>query len=283
MKKSKREKHEKLESQQPAAAGPLPGGIPVIWALAAALVISLACYILLKSVVFGAAAFIAIIALIIYDVIPTSAGRGGIASTLVEAGTAVVAAVIAWFLLGFVLSTPSPLDVVTSCSMVPNLERGDMVVLQGGAISSREVTFSGEIPLIKIVKEKCMVVGSSIAKEAACSSAVIVGNETIALKDIVPKSDTIVFEPEQQEYGYIIHRALLKLKNADTGEAFYLTKGDNNLAFDQESGISIVKEKNIKGRVVFRVPYAGYVKLIMFLQLQEPEGCEWRVEHVENQ
>jgi signal peptidase I len=36
-----------------------------------------------------------------------------------------------WFSLQFFLATKYPLDVVPSCSMLPSLQRGDMLLLQG--------------------------------------------------------------------------------------------------------------------------------------------------------
>lgn len=277
----KREKKKTTARTEPWAQEFLPKllkGIPFSVILIAVLVVSLAGYIFLKNVVFGVLAFIAIIALVLSDVIPANAGKEGIKSTLVEAGVALLAAVIAWFALGFVLSTSSPLDVVTSCSMLPALERGDLVVLQGGGVNAKEISFSGDLPAIRVVKKRCRLVGASVAREALCSSEVIVGNETISLEEAARNNDVIVFEPKQSSYGLVIHRAVLKLRNAATGEVLYLTKGDNNLALDQEAGIGFVSKKDVKGKVVFRVPYAGYVKLILFMQFQEPEGCGWRVE-----
>src|SRR3989338_8127565 len=53
-----------------------------------------------------------------------------------ETGLALLLAVVIWFGAGFVLQTPSPLNAIVSCSMLPHLQRGDMVVLSGDRLSA---------------------------------------------------------------------------------------------------------------------------------------------------
>lgn len=45
-------------------------------------------------------------------------------------------AIVVYQALGFALSTPDPIVVVVSCSMLPNLDRGDLLVLQGVDVST---------------------------------------------------------------------------------------------------------------------------------------------------
>ncbi|MDE1869146.1 MAG: hypothetical protein KGH60_04260 [Candidatus Micrarchaeota archaeon] len=55
----------------------------------------------------------------------------GTKKNLIEIAIAVVIVVALWFSLQAALKTSTPLDVVPSCSMLPSLQRGDLVVLQG--------------------------------------------------------------------------------------------------------------------------------------------------------
>jgi len=66
--------------------------------------------------------------------------------------------------------------------------------------------------------------------------------------------DVIVYKIGNTEP--IIHRVIDKNDNG-----FY-TKGDNNMELDQEDTIPPIKEENLQGRAVFRVPLLGYVKII---------------------
>ncbi|MCX8175329.1 MAG: hypothetical protein N3E51_03935 [Candidatus Micrarchaeota archaeon] len=64
----------------------------------------------------------------------------GFAREIKETLFAVFLAVGLWFGLGWVLQTPSPLNAIVSCSMLPNISRGDMVVLAGGEIRAPQET-----------------------------------------------------------------------------------------------------------------------------------------------
>ncbi|MEM3839451.1 MAG: hypothetical protein QXF01_02650, partial [Candidatus Micrarchaeaceae archaeon] len=56
---------------------------------------------------------------------------GEVKSSLKELAEAIIAVVIIFVLLMLILQTTSPIDVVASCSMLPSLTRGEMVVLHG--------------------------------------------------------------------------------------------------------------------------------------------------------
>jgi len=56
----------------------------------------------------------------------------------------------------------------------------------------------------------------------------------------------------------IVHRVI-----NITNEGYFITRGDNNPAADQDVGISPPVNPNmVLGRVVFRIPYIGWVKVI---------------------
>jgi len=55
--------------------------------------------------------------------------KEGVTSEIKEIIIAVVIALFIWFGLGFVLGTSIPLNAIVSCSMLPDYERGDLIIL----------------------------------------------------------------------------------------------------------------------------------------------------------
>ncbi|MFN7991167.1 MAG: hypothetical protein U0R44_03335 [Candidatus Micrarchaeia archaeon] len=63
---------------------------------------------------------------------------------VVDTVIALLVAVMIWFGLSFVLNTGSPVSGVVSCSMLPNLQRGDFVVVQGAVPKAYELNMTGD-------------------------------------------------------------------------------------------------------------------------------------------
>ncbi len=103
---------------------------PYIWLLYALLIALIALYALYGAVLIGAAAVLLIIALVVLEVKASIANEGA-RKGLLDIGMAVGAAIVAWVLLAAFLQTTAPLDAVSSCSMLPTMHRGDLVVLHG--------------------------------------------------------------------------------------------------------------------------------------------------------
>lgn len=82
------------------------------------------------AIVFGVSLFFMIVVLIAFEVV-NSVREEGYIRNIAELAIAVGIIILLWFVLKFVLQTNYPLDVVPSCSMLPRLQRGDMVALQG--------------------------------------------------------------------------------------------------------------------------------------------------------
>ncbi|MFH1785744.1 MAG: hypothetical protein ABH842_04920 [Candidatus Micrarchaeota archaeon] len=61
---------------------------------------------------------------------------------IVDTIIALAIAVAIWFGLSFVLNTNSPISGVVSCSMLPNLQRGDFVIVQGAPVAAYEISMS---------------------------------------------------------------------------------------------------------------------------------------------
>ncbi len=97
-------------------------------------------------------------------------------------------------------------------------------------------------------------------------------------------NDIIVYKPKKgtlfARVGDIIHRAVLKIKDNETGKSYVLTKGDNVNILDIQMYDYELKEgnvppddKSIKGKLWFVVPYLGYLKLAVSGFLKEGELC----------
>lgn len=69
--------------------------------------------------------------------------------------------------------------------------------------------------------------------------------------------DVITFLPVDNRYGNatITHRIIDK-RQVDGDESIYITKGDHNSKVDS----SVVKTRDIYGKVLFRIPKIGYVQ-----------------------
>lgn len=186
-----------------------------------------------------------------------------------EIAVSFAAAVAIWLALGFLLSTSAPLDVVTSCSMVPALQRGDLIVLQGvppQAIIAPEINVSA-MPTFLPERGNCIFEINGGRMPSLCTDAALIDGKRIEAN---LSNDILIYDEPAR--GQIIHRVFAKLRSP--GGYFFLTKGDNNNAIDQEAAISPVSEKRVKGRVLLRIPYIGYVKLLAFGQFAAPAGCD---------
>ncbi len=234
------------------------------------LFVSIILYAYTYSIIFGIFAFIVIIAFFVEDSLPKSSSPADIFKAVKELAIAFLTALAVWVILCIVLNTSSPIDVVTSCSMEPVLQRGDLILLHGENIAAPVFYFNGPIKLdkIKVVRKLCRIKGPSGVKVSQCTNALQYAGKEIKYNASNP---IIVYQPDAP-IGLIIHRAFAKLQNKTT--TLYLTKGDNNEILDQEAGIPPVKPESIHGKEIFRIPLVGYVKLLLFMQFGQPEGCD---------
>jgi hypothetical protein len=298
--------------------------------LGAAALLCLAAYVSLHSPVFGVAAVALLVVAVAVDLLFSGEGEGARAGgknsrkprgewkrLAIEVGATIAVAVAAWLALCVALQTSSPLNVVTSCSMLPSLERGDFVVLQGGGVNAFEasvpfrlrnaftqsvaldargqgkryyLTYStflvdedGEpgsfanysfadcvrVPLGSSANAASAATAAS-GELQACASGASVNGVFFDARD--NENDVVVYEAQPAQYGLVIHRVLARLRAPDG--VVYLTKVDNNQFADQQLGISVVPESAVKGRVIGRIPFVGYFKLLLFGQFEFPPGCD---------
>jgi len=104
-------------------------------------------------------------------------------------------------------------------------------------------------------------------KEIRFSNGVVLPIETTG--------DIVVYYSKLQNKE-IVHRVIAKIKTKS--EIYVLTKGDSKLNpfIDQEGGIVeyAINAKDIYGRVIFKIPILGYVKLLLLDDpIQLIQGC----------
>ena len=112
-------------------------------ALYAVLAVSFVLYLLTKSPLFALLVALSIAGEFIAETLSGVAKHGWFRE-LREIGIAVLIALVVWFGGGYVLQTHAPLNAVVSCSMLPSLDRGDMMVLQGALPNAPEIQLSEE-------------------------------------------------------------------------------------------------------------------------------------------
>jgi len=282
-------------------------------ALYIVLIVCFLLYLLTRSAIFAFLVAASTICLFAAESV-YSASKTGWKHELKEILVAVLVAGAIWYGGGFLLGTSAPLDAIVSCSMLPNLERGDMVVLQGGIARAPEVAVSREefeannwtnqhavcVPCGErlcvnrtrmtpngllvldevdqsknLIQYECGICSRRKADgtvvNVACTKAILIKGQRI---EPDYSNDVVVYTPAQGDMfaGETIHRVLARI-NVD-GRYYYLMKGDNNEQLDIQYGNSPVPQERIVGRVIFRMPYIGYLKLFLFGFLTTPPGCD---------
>lgn len=105
-------------------------GFNIIWILYVLIAISIVAYAAYGSSIFGVSAFFLIIITLVAE-FRTSLKEEGLQRSIYEVILALATVVVIWLVAGILLQTTSPLNVVASCSMLPSLHRGDLIILHG--------------------------------------------------------------------------------------------------------------------------------------------------------
>src|SRR3989344_5475180 len=186
----------------------------------------------------------------------------------------VSALVFAWLiytLLGLILMTPSPMVIVVSGSMEPVMYRGDVIVMQG--VSPENITAEYTELLLPTLRETPMSAFAS-AEGVPPASLFFINGERIPITE---KGDVVVYNSTSfRNLGQpVIHRVVAKVRAEDG--LYLITKGDNNNVTDQDCGGVIagrpdhecktfypIPADEISGRALFKIPFVGYVKLLIF-------------------
>ncbi len=127
-----------MEGGKPASGGPLKFLPPVLQGpgfLYMLIAVFFIFYFVSGVWLFGLLIGLSIVALVLLE-FAQGAHEHGMKSEIKETAIALLLALVVWFGSGFLLQTSSPLNAIVSCSMLPHIQRGDMVVLQGGQITA---------------------------------------------------------------------------------------------------------------------------------------------------
>ncbi len=132
------------------------------------------------SVIFGIVAFVLIIILLAAEIF-NGIEESGFMRNVLEIVVAIIIVIGIWFLLRIILNTAYPLDVVPSCSMLPALHRGDMILVQGVGPSGINA------PIVNITPEEWNASFSSVGTEALqCVAYEISGNQLYVSQLVKP-------------------------------------------------------------------------------------------------
>ncbi len=135
----------------------------ITWLLYLLLFLSIISYAFYNNPIIGLAAIILLVAVLVMD-FGESVKEEGAKKTVIEIGIALLAVVLIYVILIFILGTRNPIDTVASCSMLPTLHRGDMVVLKGtGNITSFLST--NHIPIVDVSSRAFNAMESNMSSE----------------------------------------------------------------------------------------------------------------------
>ena len=258
---------------------------------------------------------------------------------VVDTLIAVFIAVLLWVGASIILNTDTPVSAVASCSMLPNLERGDFIIVQGADVEAYHISMSEselrsltEGPFVAVVDEEeefpipfplyyycnchpsgepCSIFLESPEKvvETAGPFTYHYGLCEVNYRENMKgfgrcleyvgfrgknyytnlSNDIVVYVPSEGELyrnvGDIVHRTFFKI-DVD-GKNYYLTKGDNNPIMDIQvtdcNNPDVknypVPEENLRGKVIGRVPYLGYLKLFISGLWGEDQQCNWQMSY----
>lgn len=118
---------------------PYLGAVKAYYFILAALFLT---YLLSHVVLVGLAAGALMVGIVLWEFY-CGMRTGGVRRELEETAIAIGLALLIWFGAGFALNTPTPINAIVSCSMLPAYERGDMVMLQGGLPRTQYFDYAG--------------------------------------------------------------------------------------------------------------------------------------------
>ena len=170
------------------------------WPLYIVLVLAFILYIIYQgsqslAVIFGVMAFVILVVLIGLEVVNGSRESGRLRSAL-EIIAAIAIVLIAWFAMKAILHTNYPIDAVPSCSMLPALQRGDMILLQGTNASAINA------PQVHVTQSGLQSMLGSINSESLECVAYNVTGDTLYISQIVQPGYSVgLFKPSPGSAG----------------------------------------------------------------------------------
>ncbi len=136
------------------------------------------------SILLGALVFFLIAVILVIEIM-NGFKEVGAKRNLIEIGVAILLVIVIWFVLRYTLNTAYPLDVVPSCSMLPVLHRGDMIVIQGATPSNLKA------PIVNVTKSEWQSSFGSINTESLECVAYSQTGTTVKLSQFLSPGYTI--------------------------------------------------------------------------------------------
>jgi len=155
------------------------------WILYVLLAVIIVVYAATGSAIFGAIALLLIAMIIVFEV-STSLKSEGLRKSMTDVASAIGAALLVWALLIFILHTSAPVDAVSSCSMLPELQRGDLVLLHG-IDNVTSFIRDTKVPIVEVSKSDFQNMQNSISNEFLAYFAYFKGNKS-AISYIIPNN-----------------------------------------------------------------------------------------------
>jgi hypothetical protein len=146
------------------------------WILYILLAVIIVLYAILGSPIFGLISLLLIVFILIFEV-KTSIKKEGTKSSIIDVASAVGAALAVWVLLIFILHTSAPVDAVSSCSMLPALHRGDLILLRGINNMSQFIS-SNHVPVVNVTLSEFQSMQNGISGEFLAYYAYFGGNKS---------------------------------------------------------------------------------------------------------
>jgi len=262
------------------------------------LVLSFVAFLFTRHVAFAITTGLFLVGVFVVDVL-AGVQRHGLSKEVIELGVAIIIALVVWNGLSYALGTSSPVSAIVSCSMLPSYERGDMILLRGVPLddikapivtmtesewspveSSTHVPCGVFGPIEYICSQTCerKTLNGEDAGISQCATSIIINNQFVAEN---LENDVIVYAAPPNRFGLqgdIIHRVFAKINLTDSGRTLFIMKGDNNDLFDAVNFL-VIDQESVKGKVLTRIPYLGFLKLFISGSFSAPAGCETVLQH----
>ncbi len=214
------------------------------------------------SAIFGIALFLMIVILIVMEVM-NGVNEEGVTKNLIEIGAAILIVVVFWFSLKALLHTNYPLDVVPSCSMLPQLKRGDLILLQGVQQVSQI-----KVPIVSVSSANYNKFQTTISDEFMSCVAYRINSNTISVSQAIKPGYSIGLYRSTVNGGQIVPNILqqgnliqytcgpkeIEFANGSTEQEAYLTAVTIN-------GTTIYNDTNNSVVVYATIPNDYFYKL----------------------
>ena len=201
-----------------------------VWPLYIVLAALVVLYILFQatalSLAFGIAAFVVIAAILLLE-ISLGVKESGYRKSMLEFAAVIIAVVIFWLALRIVMGTSSPLDVVPSCSMLPTLSRGDMILVKG--VNAQEL----KAPVVDVSSAQMQSMLSNMgAEDLSCVAYKINGGSAVVSQTVYPGYSVGLYDPQFNKIisgqsgnliKYICGERNVTFSNGTTEQIAYLT------------------------------------------------------------